>query len=296
MDYKRIQMILIVTFSVLNLYLLTILLEKNDALNLGNPGSTVNLEEGLRNESIDTRTLSSEQEMIPVIKADKNDFLEAQAASLKKQVARMENNILLSVLSEPIKLDFDTQALTLSERTAPLQAFIDDGYVLRGSDYELFSYQPSNRRIIYVQKTDDNIAIADGTSSLIFYLNDQDQVTSYEQTYAGIIEVQGRPRTVISEQSAIETLYLNNQIPSNSSIQLLTLAYYQTLSLSDMNIYSPMWYVEITRDNLPVITKWVDALTGSVIKAPIVIEEAEVEEEAKINTSRDKASLIMGNN
>lgn len=273
MDYKRVQIILIITFSILNIYLLTVFLEKDDELNFGNPSTTVNLEEGLRNDNIESPELSRENEEVVVIKTDKNTFLREKSPTLKNQTARMENNLLFSVLSDPIKLDFGTADITLMNRLKPLQAFKDSGNVLDGPRYEFLSYQAVNQRIVYVQYTDDGFPIADGTASLVFHLNSDGEVISYEQTYAGVPEPQGRLRNVISQQAAIESLYLNNQIADDSTIKLLTLSYYQTLSLTDMNIYSPMWYVEITRENTVVQIKRVDALTGSIISAPVVQEE-----------------------
>lgn len=273
MDYKRVQIILIITFSILNLYLLTVFLEKDDAFNFGDSSTTVNLEEGLRNDNIQSPELSRENEEIAVIKTDKNMFLREHASSLKNQTTRMDSNLLFSILSEPIELDFETKGLTLTNRLKPLQEFKDSGNVLEGTKYDFISYQELNQRIYYVQHSEDGIPIADGTATLVFHVNADHEVVSYEQTYAGDSETQGRLRTVISEQKAVESLYLNNQIPDDSTIRLLTLSYYQTLSLKDMNIYSPMWYVEIVRENVGIQVKRVDALTGSIISAPVVQED-----------------------
>ncbi|MGP6140387.1 MULTISPECIES: two-component system regulatory protein YycI [unclassified Jeotgalibaca] len=291
MDYKRIQVILIITFSILNIYLLAVFLEKNDELNFGDPSATVNLEEGLRNDKIESPELSREAEEIPVIKTDKNTYLRENAASLKNQTTRMENNLLFSVLSDPIALDFETDNVPLSQRLEPIQVFIDDGNVLNGYEYAYLSYQAVNQRVVYVQYTKEGIPIADGTASLIFHLNSDHEVISYEQTYVGSAEPQGRQRNVISEQAAIESLYLNNQIPDNSTIRLLTLSYYQTLSLTDMNIYSPMWYVEIARENVPVQIKRVDALTGNIISAPVVQEEEE-EESSEAESEAETENVV----
>lgn len=287
MDYRRVQIILIITFSILNLYLLTVFLEKDDEFNFGDPSTTVNLEEGLRNDNIVSPELSRENEEIAVIKTDKNTFLRENAPSLKNQTARMENNLLFSVLSEPIQLDFKTDDTTLTNRLKPLQEFKDSGNVLNGAKYDFISYQASNQRVIYVQHTEDGFPIADGTATLVFHLNADDEVISYEQTYVGDSEPQGRLRNVISEQAAIESLYLNNQIPDDSTIRLLTLSYYQTLSLTDMNIYSPMWYVEIARENVGVQIKRVDALTGSIISAPVVQEENSDSMESESSSDSD---------
>lgn len=273
MDYRRIQIILIVTFSLLNIYLLTVFLEKNEEFNFGDPSTTVNLEEGLRNDNITSPELSRKNEDVVVIKTDKNTELREKSPSLKNQTTRMENTLLFSVLSKPIELDFETVNIPLADRLAPLQDFINSGNVLNGHKYQFLSYQAMNQQIVYVQYTADGLPIADGTASLVFHFNSDHEVISYEQTYVGDTEPQGRTRKVISEQAAIESLYLNNQIPGDSSIKLLTLSYYQTLSLKDMNIYSPMWYVEIARENVPIQIKRVDALTGNIISGPVITNE-----------------------
>lgn len=270
MDFKKIQMILIITFSVLNLYLLSVLLEKNEELNFGDPSTTVNLQEGLRNDNIKAPELSSDDVEIPFIKTDKDSYLADHLNELSNQTTRMDGGKLLSVLSEPIQLKLDTNN-SKGNQLEPLQEFIDGGNVLKANEYEFLSYQAVNQRIVYVQMV-NNIPIADGTGSLIFNLNDEGQVTSYEQTHTGPAEIQGRQRSVISEQSAIESLYLSNQIPGSSTIRNVTLSYFQTLSLTDMNIYSPMWYVEIVRDNVPIQVKHVDALTGKIITNSSLVE------------------------
>ena len=115
----------------------------------------------------------------------------------------------------------------------------------------------------------NNIPIGDSTGSITFNLDPDYEVISYEQTFAGAAEVQGNSRAVISQKRAVEALYLNNQIPANSTVRTVQLTYYRTLSLSDMDIYSPMWYIEIEIENAPVEIRRVDALTGSIITTPV---------------------------
>lgn len=270
LDYKRIQLILIATFSILNLYLVSVLLEKNKELNFGDPSTAVRLEEGMRNDNIIAPELSNEQINIPIIKADRTNELAENRETLVNQTTRMENNKLMSILSNPIELPVG-ENVSLEDRLAPIEAFMKTENILKAEEYSFLTYQETNNRIVYVQRA-DGYPIADGTGSLVFHVNTYGEVVSYEQTYMGMPEVQGKNRTVISEQAAIETLYLNNQIPSNSTLRTITLTYYQTLSLTDMNIYSPMWYVEIVRDDVPIQVKHVDALTGNLISAPSLVD------------------------
>ena len=248
------------------MYLLGVLLEKNDAMNFGDASTTVRLEEGMANDNIISPILSDDQPSIPIIKADKSNYLSENMSQLSNQTTRMENGNLLSTLTNVIELDMSADT-SLETRLTPLEEFIRSDNVLLAEEYSYLTYQAENGRIVYTQR-EEGYPIADGTGSLVFFLNAEGNVVSYEQTYIGEAETQGRNRSVISEQDAIETLYLNNEIPSNSTLRTIELTYYQTLNLSDMTIYSPMWYVEIARDKVPVQVKHVDALTGNIVSAP----------------------------
>lgn len=295
MDFRRIKIIFIITFTLLNIYLLSILFEKSQTnLRFGDESATLNIQEAMKDDSISFPTLSTEMEQIPLIKTTKGNVLEEEQKSLTNQTTEYVDGVLYSTLSVPIKLDIEDDLPTLEDMNT-VKAFIDDGNVPYGSSYTYFTYLPLKKKLVYTQVT-NSIPIGDGTGSLIFNLNDENEVISYEQTYAENAEVQGNSRTVISQKKAVESLYLNNQIPANSSIRMMHLVYYRTLTLSDMDIYSPMWYVEIAVKNSPVDIKRVDALTGNIISTPtVVVPENEFQSKATSNSllllMEDEASV-----
>lgn len=284
MDFKRIKIIFIITFTFLNIYLLSILLAKNETtLRFGDGSATLNIQEAMKNDNIDFPPLSNEMEKVPLIKTAKGNTLEEGQKTLTNQTTHYEEGVLHSTLSEPIQLEWEGASPTLDD-VKPVKEFLAGGNILYGSAYSYFTYLPVRNQLVYTQVT-NSIPIADGTGSIIFSLNDEKEVISYEQTYAGDAAVQGSGRNVISAKTALESLYLNNQIPANASIRMMHLAYYRTLSLSDMDIYSPMWYVEIAVENSPVDVKRVDALTGNIISSPtVVVPENESQSRAKSNS------------
>ena len=60
-----------------------------------------------------------------------------------------------------------------------------------------------------------------------------------------------------------------------------------------MNIYSPMWYVEIARDDVPIQVKYVDALTGNLISVPSIMNpnSSSKPEEDSVESSIEDAVL-----
>ena len=285
MDFRRIKIIFILTFAALNIYLLSVLLEKNaTTLSFGTESSTLNIEEAMKADDISFSALSSDQEKIPLLKTDKGSTLESDQSKLVNQTTVFEDGVLFSTLSEPIPLEIDAEELAIVDRT-PITDFILQGNVLNGAEYSFLTYLPLRRQLVYAQVA-NNIPIGDSTGSITFNLDPDYEVISYEQTFAGEAEVQGNSRTVISQKRAVEALYLNNQIPANSTVRAVQLTYYRTLSLSDMDIYSPMWYIEIEIENAPVEIRRVDALTGSIITTSSVsLPSAEAQILAKTATS-----------
>ena len=285
MDFRRIKIIFIITFAALNIYLLSVLLEKNaTTLSFGSESTTLNIEEAMKADDIEFPTLSTDQEKIPLLKTDKGVTLETDQSKLVNQTTVFEDGVLFSTLSEPIPLEIDAEELAIVDRT-PITDFILQGNVLNGAEYSFLTYLPLRRQLVYAQVA-NNIPIGDSTGSITFNLDPDYEVISYEQTFAGEEEVQGNSRTVISQKRAVEALYLNNQIPANSTVRAVQLTYYRTLSLSDMDIYSPMWYIEIEIENAPVEIRRVDALTGSIITTSSVsLPSAEAQILAKTATS-----------
>ena len=284
-DFRRIKIIFILTFAALNIYLLSVLLEKNETtLSFGSESNTLNIEEAMKADDISFPTLSTNQEKIPLLKTDKSRILESDQSKLENQTTVFEDGVLFSTLSEPIPLEIDAEELAIVDRT-PITDFILQGNVLNGAEYSFLTYLPLRRQLVYAQVA-NNIPIGDSTGSITFNLDPDYEVISYEQTFAGEAEVQGNSRTVISQKRAVEALYLNNQIPANSTVRAVQLTYYRTLSLSDMDIYSPMWYIEIEIENAPVEIRRVDALTGSIITTSSVsLPSAEAQIQAKTATS-----------
>lgn len=285
MDFRRIKIIFIITFAALNIYLLSVLLEKNaTTLSFGSESTTLNIEEAMKADDIAFPTLSTDQEKIPLLKTDKGAKLEADQSKLVNQTTVFEDGVLFSTLSEPIPLEIDAEDSVIVDRT-PITDFILQGNVLYGAEYNFLTYLPLKRQLVYAQVA-NNIPIGDNTGSITFNLDPDYEVISYEQTFAGEAEVQGNSRTVISQKRAVEALYLNNQIPANSTVRTVQLTYYRTLSLSDMDIYSPMWYIEIEIENAPVEIRRVDALTGSIITTSSVsLPAAEAQIQARTATS-----------
>lgn len=282
MDFKKIEIIFILAFLILNGYLLWRVLENNQNDFTGIATNQVDLIEEMQDESIDLPNFEAEAHEVPYIQAEANNLLEENSSRLTNQTGIVENNgsLYASILSDPIKLSDDEDLTT--EDLEILTEFILSDTILYGDQYQFIRYIPSTRQIIYGQVA-NNIPIVDGTSEIIFHLNGNKEIISYEQKYAGPVTVQGESRTLITDQAAVEILYQNNEIPSGTQVGKPLLTYSRTLHLEDISIYVPVWLVEVTTST-DVLVKHVDAVNGSII------QEISIEQPTESNSDSSESS------
>lgn len=272
MDFKKIEIIFIITFLFLNGYLLYRLFENNQNVFTENMMNQVNLIEEMRAENIDLPNFEDEVHEVPYIQAEKNDLLEENSPRLTNQTGIIENNgsLYASILSDPIQLS-EADELT-DEDLKTLNDFVNSEAVLFGSDYQFIRYIPSQRQIMYGQIA-NNIPIVDGTAGIVFHLNGNKEIISYEQKYVGPISVQGESRTLITDQDAVEILYQNNEIPTGATVSKPLLTYSRTLQLEDLSMYVPVWLVEI-ESSTGTNAKRIDAVNGNIIQEAVQSESS----------------------
>lgn len=274
MDFRRIEYILIVAFFWLNLFLGYVFISNNAMLFASPDGQTaINIAREMQADDINYEKPSSENQQLPLVRTRRHTLLDDHMAELDAgfQVVSMGNTQrLLSRFVEPValpKLTAEVEPEDVSaEMLAPIQKLLNDGTILEGAAYQYYMYYPQQQSIRYVQTTAAGLPIVDDSSEIIFFLDAEYDIISYEQTFAGAAEAQGEQRTLISEKQAMENLYLNNQLPNGSSIIKSELAYYTILPLTDMTMYSPVWTFGIKTEEGNVLTLNVDAINGSMIQ------------------------------
>lgn len=216
MDFKRIQIIFIITFIFLNTFLIFTYFDKNESYYTSSSNQEIDFIEEMENENINLPDFSEAENKVPYVQAETNNLLEDNVAQLKNLSGTVEKDgsLYSSLLSNPLTLSEDLEIV--EEDIELLNKFVLSDQVLYGKEYQYFSYNSSDQKIKYTQIA-NNIPIADGTSEIVFHLNDKRQVISYDQTFAGPVTVQGESRNLITDKNAVEILYQNDEIPASAT-------------------------------------------------------------------------------
>ena len=225
--------------------------------------ASINVMEQMRTDGITVTGVNTTVESLPIIQISPTN-IDSLVNTLPSQIATYEKGIISSQLLAPIQLTIDTNATVTMDQFAELTTYVESGSIINGKQYTWFNYNPTIRKVIYAQRA-NQIPVMDGSSQIIFTLNVNNQVISYEQTFAGTPEILGSNRVLITSQKAMEVLYLAGRIPTRSTVSVVRLSYYKSLGLKDLSIYSPAWYVEFKQADGQIIVRRVDAIRGTVL-------------------------------
>ena len=225
--------------------------------------TSINVMEQMRTDGITVTGVNTTVESLPIIQISPTN-IEHLVPTLPSQVATYDKGVISSQLLAPIQLTLDANTTATIENFAELTTYVESGSIINGNQYRWFNYNPTTRKVIYAQRA-NQIPVMDGSSQIIFTLNANNQVISYEQTFAGNVEVLGSNRTLITSQKAMEVLYLAGRIPTRSTVSVVRLSYYKSLTVKDLSIYSPAWYVEFKQVDGQTLVRRVDAIRGTVL-------------------------------
>ena len=260
MDFKRSAVVLIVCFFFLDLFLFGLVWQKRT--DTKNPLNTsINVIDQMKQDGITLPALNATAESVPIIQVTP-ESIDTKLNTLLNQTTTLEKNVVTGQFVTPIQLDLSGSVS--AESFEELTKLVENNQVAFGEYYTWSSYNPTTRKVIYTQKA-DKVTIMDGSSQIIFTINANDQVVSYEQIFAGTVQVLGKERELITARKAVEILYLAGRINSKATVQSVKLSYYQSLVLKDFSIYSPAWYIEIRQADGQLIARRVDAIHGTVL-------------------------------
>lgn len=290
MDFKKIENIFLVTFILLNIYLLVSFLNRYDLQYASTTPDQVNVLREMEQRGIELPSFPEEDREVYSMQADSHNLLEEQVEELEGQAGSIieDGRFYRSLLTDPIELEGNAEEAFTDEDQETLDDFVNSSAVLFGEEYQFARFDSEQNRFIYYQNV-NGVPVADGTSELSLYVDQNGEVFSYEQSYAGPMTEQGSSLDIISDREAVEILFTNNELSSNVTVHQPTLTYYRTLELEDLSLYGPLWLVRVSSSSGTEVFR-VDASTSSIIQEEIVTPglEEDIEEELEEDTEEEE--------
>jgi regulatory protein YycI of two-component signal transduction system YycFG len=272
MDFKRIEWIFFLSFLGLNIFLFGIYRDGvQDGHDVAYSDQTEPIENRLAKDGITYKGALSSEKM-------EGYYLSGEQTNLQDAIEKeqaVNNNFTKSgiEISDNTLISYPQKNYFIDEKhvETSVHAFVDEtDTVLFGEEYEYFpefsNLKEQISEIIAVQ-TYKGIPFYDDTAKLIISAeksNDLLKITKYTQTHIGNIDELRDKMDLYSQRDIIDTLYINNKIPSNSKISFVKLAYSRIYKIREKNVYVPVWFVGVTANDSTQVEQ-VNAISNTII-------------------------------
>ncbi len=253
MDWSRIKTIFILTFLVLDVYLVYQFINTRDAAQYEIPKETT-LEEKLKNDDISYVEVPEAKNKEQYLSVRAKVFTAEDMEKFKGQSISLGDGTSIEA-----KLDKRLQ-LTGNFEPADLSAFLKAN-IFAGDQYKFWSKNDEAGTITYYQEYEKKTFYYNSNAKLTFFLNEDQEVTSYRQTYLEIVDELSEAEELLPPLRAVDTLYKKGLLKPKSKITDFELGYSTLVSLTASHVVTPTWRIEVNgKENM-----FVHAFEGRVI-------------------------------
>jgi regulatory protein YycI of two-component signal transduction system YycFG len=237
-DWSKIKNIFIITFLILDLFLVFQAIQKRNSNQL-EPMSTAKLEDQLAANKITYVDLPEEPTREAYITGKSKEFKEEDIRSLKNQTASLENgNKITSKLKDPL-------LIPKSDKGYFFEEFLRN-YIFDGPKYKYWKTDEKEKKIYFFQQYKGRNIFYNEYAMLILSYNDKNEIISYTQTMLKDVSELGgknKEQDIITSVKALETLYLKNAIKPGSRVTKVEMGYYTiVIPPSGGQVIAPTWH------------------------------------------------------
>jgi regulatory protein YycI of two-component signal transduction system YycFG len=253
MDWSKIKTIFILTFLILDVYLLYQFMKIRDA-NKYEFITEASFEDKLKADEIKYGELPKISIKGQYVSAKPKTFTNGDISKLKGQsVDLKDGNSLQAKLEKPVQIPSKFEPSDLS-------SFIKED-VLYGEHYQFWEKDDKKNTITYFQQFENKTLYKNINGMIIFSLNKDNQVISYTQTYLEGIEKLTEKGEVLPPLKAIETLHQKGILKPKSKITRVELGYSTLIQLAASQVLAPTWHIVVNdKESL-----FVNAFEGQII-------------------------------
>ncbi|WLR50836.1 two-component system regulatory protein YycI [Bacillus tianshenii] len=259
MDWNKIKTIFILTFLILDLFLVFQFIDKRNASSQLSWIRETKIEEQLQAENISYPDIPEETVEEPFIRAEKKKFTRQELEKLTHQtITLIHDGPIVSILDKPYPLHENN----VEDR---LEEFLES-YVYDGREYKVWKWNKETNKLLLFQTYNDRMIYYNENGLLSIQLDEKNQIIGYEQAHLeNIQEVddEGNNQDILQGIRALESLYRKNYLTYGSNVSNIELGYYKVVPLSgDVQFFAPTWHIQINEET----NYFVNAIEGQIME------------------------------
>lgn len=259
MDWNKTKTIFIIVFTILNIFLYSLYVNRYNQANEVEPLGEASLAERLRVDNIQLKSASEEVKEESYVSGTVHVFSDKDAPVLNDvKVQIVDNTKKIAALDVPYAIR-DLQDMAL------WNIFLNQ-YVYRGSSYKLWSIDEKNKVATFFQHTGGRSLFHSQFATLKVYWNEEKEIVQYEQSAFDDLERFPDTEKLITQDRVISTLYSQNKLPPNSAVMTITLGLSTLVQLPETQVFAPTWQVKVKLEDGTEQNYFVNAVQGGIIE------------------------------
>lgn len=306
MQWGHIKTLFILSFLILNIYLIYQFIEKQQDADLGilfSQEATIEDQLAADNIKISALDMDMDIEEESYILTEQKVFNDTEIRELEslanQQITIINGNFIISQLEEPLPISDNLSGEEISSLIKNQIAFPEE--------YVFWDWQKELNILIFFQRFGERTVYYNehGPGLLLVYLNDKNEVTHYTQSLLDETETQGSPsKPIIKPIQAIEALYNSNDLNPNEEVTKVRMGYYSRLIEEGEQVFAPTWNVEVNNER----NYFINAIEGfiftsvdktfldtviedTIFKIHSIDDELEEQNESLLNLLKEKRQI-----
>src|SRR5690625_163625 len=272
MNWEQIKTLLILSFLILDIYLVAQFLDKKEQADIGvleQHQSTI--EDQLKAESIKLPELPQEEYEETFISVKQKVFLPDEITLNKSTIAQKQSLItdyfIASVLDKPLEIGKEIPNKQLEEIFSQL--------VISPEEYKFWNWNEKLNVLMFFQTKMDRPIYFNQNGLVLVFLNDKNEIVYYTQTMLGEADTLAEKRELIKPIRAIETLYNGNELNQGDEITTVNIGFHTRVPFEGgVQVFAPIWKVNVN-DEKDFFVNAIEGFTFSTKEEDFLVETIE---------------------
>lgn len=258
MDWNRTKTIFIIVFSILNIFLYWLYVDRQTGVGDMQILGKTSIEETLELENITYDPIPFTDKDVSYLSAHIAMFTNEKIENLSNQSPiRIDNSRLESRMTKPVKVKNDKGDFEFEE-------FLEK-YILKGEDYVLWEVDEEERHAEFFQKVKNETIFYSPNATLDVYWDKEGKVTHYEQRMLDEFVSFNHKKDLLSQDDAVASLVTRSMLKENSTVMQVKSGYSTLVQLTETQVFAPTWNVQVKLEDGTIENHFINAVEGKVI-------------------------------
>lgn len=259
LDWNKTKTIFIVVFSILNIFLYSLYVNRvTETQNVQTQGK-ISIEDSLRLDNIKYGELPDYDKDPYYVSAEIATFTNDQISHLDNQVITIvDSTQLVSIMDQPVPIGNAKGDYYFEE-------FLSK-YVLKGEEYTLWKIDEESQEALFFQKFNSSPIYFNHNAMLTIRWNENMEVIGYEQRMFGEFVRYNWKKDLLPPLQAINTLNIRNFVKPDSKIIDMSLGYSTLVPLTKRQAFAPTWHIRVELSDGEKEDYFVNAIEGMIIE------------------------------